>query len=366
MHSHFNISAHQFFILIILYSVGTVILHTPSPLADIANQDAWLAAILGTCIGLVLVSLYIKVGSIFPNLTLDRVNEKLLGKWGGKIINFTFFFWALLSAGETTFFVGDFFNTFWMPDTPLVALNILYGVIVILAVRVGVESFARSVEILFIPFVLLLIILIISILPQTNIQNIQPVLGEGMKPVLHATFFYVGMFSMSPVMFLMIFPSFINHREAAIKAFYKGTWIGGIILIIIIILNILVLGPESTARHFAPSYTLAKKINVANFLTRIEAIIALVWVITSYIRTVMYFYVAVAVLANIFEIKDHRPLTMPLGIIFIFLSLIVYPDVQAVGQYNKEIWFFYASTYGLIMPILLLSIAKIQKTGKIS
>ena len=361
MFNNDKISPHQFTILVLLFSVGTVILHAPAPLTEIAKQDAWIAAILGTCFGIALVSLYVRVGNLFPTLTLDRVNEKIFGKWIGKVINFTFFFWALLTASETTFFVGDFIKTFWMPETPIAALSILFAGIILFAVRVGIEPFSRTMEILFIPFIILLIVLILSILPQANIHNLQPVLEEGMSPVLHASLFFVGIFSTTPVILLMIFPALVNDRKLAIRSFYKGTVVGGIILIIIILLNILVLGSELTSRHIAPSYALAKKINVGNFLTRIEAVIALIWTLTTFIRSALYFYTAVIVFTNLFEIKDYRPFIAPLGTIMIFLTLIIHPNVQKVAQYNKEIWFFYAGTYGLLMPILLLIIAKVRK-----
>ncbi|MNI55967.1 Spore germination protein [compost metagenome] len=162
-------------------------------------------------------------------------------------------------------------------------------------------------------------------------------------------------------MFLMIFPSFVRHRKAAGKAFYIGTLLGGMILITVILLNILILGPDVVAINFAPSYALAKKINIGDFLTRIEAIIAFTWIITTYIRTVMYFHVSVVVFANLFEIKNHRPLSAPLGMLMIVLSLIVFPNAQYVADFNKDIWLFYASTYGLVLPLLLLCTAKIRK-----
>ncbi|MFE4141874.1 GerAB/ArcD/ProY family transporter [Peribacillus sp. YIM B13472] len=63
MPGSFKISSHQLMSLILLYSVGTVILHTPSPLASFAKQDAWLAAFLGTGIALIFVWFYIRVGN---------------------------------------------------------------------------------------------------------------------------------------------------------------------------------------------------------------------------------------------------------------------------------------------------------------
>jgi spore germination protein KB len=361
MIENFKISAHQFTILVLLFSVGTVILHTPSPLADLAKQDAWLAAMIGTGLGLILVWLYIRIGRLYPHLALNQVVEKVFGKWIGKVINLTFFFWAYSTAAEIIFYVGDFIKTFWMPETPLVFINILFVLVVVMAVRLGIEAFTRSVEVLFIPFVLLLTFLILAILPEANLQNIQPVLEEGTKPIIRATLFYVSVFSLSPVMFLMLFPSQINQRQQGEKAFYIGTLIGGIILIIVILLNILVLGPHLTANNSAPSYALAKKINIGNFLMRIEAFLGAIWVITTFIRAVMYFYVSVVVFVNLFNIKDYRAFTTPLGMITVLLSLIVYPNVQAAGAYNKEIWLFYAATYGLALPLLLLSVYKIKK-----
>ncbi|PEZ82043.1 GerAB/ArcD/ProY family transporter [Bacillus sp. AFS017274] len=91
MPGSFKISSHQLMILILLYSVGTVILHTPSPLASFAKQDAWLAALLGTGIALIFVWFYIRVGNLYPDLALDQINEKVFGRLVGKMINLTFF-----------------------------------------------------------------------------------------------------------------------------------------------------------------------------------------------------------------------------------------------------------------------------------
>lgn len=223
MPGSFKISSHQLMILILLYSVGTVILHTPSPLAGFAKQDAWLAALFGTGIALIFVWFYIRVGNLYPDLALDQINEKVFGKLVGKMINLTFFFWSFSTAAETTYYVGNFMKTFWMPDTPLVALNILLAAVVIFTVHLGFETFTRTLEIFFIPVLLLLTIFLVSIIPQANIQNIQPVFEGGAKPLIRAILFYVSVFTLSPVMFLMIFSSKVNERKKGGKAFYIGT-----------------------------------------------------------------------------------------------------------------------------------------------
>ncbi|MED3687234.1 GerAB/ArcD/ProY family transporter, partial [Peribacillus butanolivorans] len=47
-----KISARQFAILVILFSIGTTILVIPGVMAQEVKQDAWIAAVIGTGIGL--------------------------------------------------------------------------------------------------------------------------------------------------------------------------------------------------------------------------------------------------------------------------------------------------------------------------
>jgi spore germination protein KB len=357
MSGKIQISPRQIMILVLLYSVGTVILHTPSPIASFAKQDAWLASILGTSVGLMLVWLYIRVSHLFPDLTLDQINEKVFGKRIGKLINFAFFFWAFQTASGLLLHVSNFIQTFWMPGTPIVPLNILFGAIVIWAVRLGLETFIRTAELLFIPFLILMIVFIFCAAPQVDVSHIQPVLESGITHVIRASLFFASVFTFSPIKFLMIFP-FVNNGKAAGKAFYIGTFLGGILLIIVVLLNILVLGPAIMANNIAPSYALAKKINIGDFLMRIEAILAFIWLCSTYIRAVMYFHVSLAVFANLFGIKNDRPLSAPLGMIMIVLSLLITPG--ELTEFLKDTWLFYAATFGLVLPLLLLGTAKIR------
>ena len=68
-----KISVRQFAVLVIIYTIGTTILVIPSGLAADAKQDAWIAAIIGVGLNLLIVCLYNKVGDCFPDMTLIRI-----------------------------------------------------------------------------------------------------------------------------------------------------------------------------------------------------------------------------------------------------------------------------------------------------
>lgn len=68
-----------------------------------------------------------------------------------------------------------FLNIHVLPSTPMVALNILMGMIMVMGVRLGLETIARSAEILIVVFFFLFLILVVFISPEIKFENIQPV-----------------------------------------------------------------------------------------------------------------------------------------------------------------------------------------------
>ncbi|RBW68182.1 GerAB/ArcD/ProY family transporter [Bacillus taeanensis] len=355
-----KISARQFMILVFLYSVGTAILVTPAGLAAEAGQDGWIAVLIGIGVSLLLVLLYNAVGSIYPNLTLIEKNEKILGKWLGKFISLLIVFMAFHTASELITIVGIFMTTQMLENTPLWALNSFFGLIVIFALRLGIEVLARAAEILCVWFGLLFFILILFLAPEINIENLQPVFEMEVKTLIKASLVFTGVLTFSPVLFLMIFPVAVTDRAKGKKGFFIGTLLGGAVLLIVTLLTVLVIGPELTANQRYPSYVLAKKINVGDFITRIEAAMAAIWLITIYFRLMIYIYAAVIGFAQVFELKDYKPLVFPLGIIMIVISLHLYPTEAFPTKYF-EVWPFYIALYGLVLPILLLVVYKVRK-----
>jgi spore germination protein KB len=95
-----NLSAAQFRILVIFYSLGDTILVVPGSLTADSKQEAWIPAILGVGVGVFLVWMYIKLSSLYPNKTLMELNEAILGKWLGKFVSLLFVASTLLFCSQ--------------------------------------------------------------------------------------------------------------------------------------------------------------------------------------------------------------------------------------------------------------------------
>ncbi|MFJ8257520.1 endospore germination permease [Peribacillus asahii] len=352
-----KISVRQFRVLVTFFTIGTIILYSP---ASEAKQDAWIAVIFSAGLGLLVIWLLTTIALLFPTMNFVQIIETLFGKWLGKAISLFFLSLPFVATAELLYYSGNFLTTHLMPDTPVEVLYILTAIIVVMAVRHGLETFSRTAELLFIAF-MILFLLLLFISPQIKFENIQPVLEDGIKPLLHPTIRLVAIFAFNPVTLLMIFPSAVNQPKKAQKSFFIGILMGISVAFITTILSILVLDPSQIERRLYPNYAMVKMINVGDFLQRIEAVIATIWMITIYCKTVLYFYASCLGIAQVLNLKDYRPLTLPLGMIMVTFASMLFPNVVEQRYWDSEIGFVFSLVVGGFLPLFMLGVAVFRK-----
>ncbi|TYR81352.1 GerAB/ArcD/ProY family transporter [Priestia megaterium] len=363
MLSNTKISEKQFIVLVILYIIGSAILVIPSILVSLAKQDAWITSLLTVGIALAIMPLYIALARRFPDKTLIEYTDDILGKWLGKGISLLFLTFPIVAGSLTLYNIGDFIHTQIMPETPILAIYLLVAGVSIIGVRLGIEVLARSGEILF-PWVFFLFIMLVLLLnPEIKPENFQPVLGEGMKPVLKAIIHFLSFPFLDMVVFLMIFPH-VKWNGTSGKPLYIATLLGGIFLTVIIALSIAVLGTDETSTRMFPTYLLAKNISVNDIITRIEVIVAIIWFISTFFKLSILFYVLNVGMAQLLNLKTYRYLTLPSGMLFLFFARVFVPNTAYLAEYTQKTSPFYTAIIGLLLPLVLLTVAMLKKKFK--
>jgi spore germination protein KB len=342
------------------FTIGTTILIIPAGLAADSKQDAWIAAIIGVGLGMLLTLFYNHVSKFFPNMTIVQYSENLFGRWIGKTISLLFVFFSFIGATTLLFYMGNFMTVQIMSETPIEYINILFASIVILGIRLGLETLSRAAEIFFPWFVFLFLMLAVLICPQIDFEHVQPVLETGIKPLFKGALTLAATASLTYIVLFMIFPAHVNNPAKARKAFLQATLIGGIFITLITFLCISVLGPDTVARNAYPSYSLARKISIGNFVERIEIIMAGLWFISIYFKMTLYFYACVVGLAQVLNLRDYRPLSLPLGMLLIVYSLIVYPNSNYMAKWDSTIFIPYVLSFGLLLPLLFWIVSIIK------
>lgn len=162
-------------------------------------------------------------------------------------------------------------------------------------------------------------------------------------------------------MFLItLFPS-VQNPEKARKGFVLVAVTGGLCVVLTTLLCVLVLGEDITARSMFPSYSLVKKINIGDFFQRVEAVLAGLWFITTFVKTIFYFYSWAHSFSEVIKLKDYRVVMIPFGMILVVSSLIVYPDVVYMNHWDSTIYIPYILLMGFGVPLALLVVGLLKK-----
>lgn len=356
-----KVTPFQFLVLVIFFTIGSSILYIPSTLTVAVKQDAWIAAIIGSLLGLLIVWFFTTISLWFPKLTYTETNEKIFGKIIGKFISLLFVFMVILYASALIAQSSIFLITQMYPETPITFINLLMVIIVIMAVRLGIETIARSAEIFIFFYFFLFFILVLTISPQIDVENIEPLFQTKMSTLFNSSFKLTAVSTVNAIALFMIFPAFVNDIKKCRKNFYIGTLIGGAVIVTITMLCIFVLGSNTTARQVYPSYTLAKVINVGDFITRIEALMATLWILALYFKVTIYFYAGVLGLSKILGVKEYRFLTIPVGAIVLALSIILFPNILYQSTFNEDNAIVITTIVGLLCPLVATIVFLLRK-----
>lgn len=73
------------------------------------------------------------------------------------------------------------------------------------------------------------------------------------------------------------------------------------------------------------------------------------------------FYAGIISIAQLLKLKDHKKIILPLGLIIVVMSGIVYTDDIYKSTWDTFVWPPFVATFGLILPIVMVTGFYIKK-----
>ncbi|MCR2805912.1 GerAB/ArcD/ProY family transporter [Paenibacillus soyae] len=356
-----KITVRQFQILIILGLIGDAILIMPTITASSARQDAWLSMLVAYAVGMLIGVFFALIANrIRQSESLIAASREVLGPWGGGFVGlllvFNFFMCALSLLSE----MSQFMTTQLMTETPVNAIIFVFLAVVILAFRYGVEVFARMGELLFPAFLVLFAFLVVFLLPQAEGDRLMPVASEGVLPILNGSVMAISITFMEMVVLLALAPH-VSGSRGLTKPILSSFAIGGLLLSIVVLLCVMVLGPNLMETKLYPTFVLAQKLTIGNFLERMEAIIAFMWIITVFYKTLLLYYAAVAGIAQPLKLKENVMLTIPMAMIMMVFTVTSTPSITEYSYLLERYYPWFDLTFCLLVPSLLLAGLLVKK-----
>ncbi|OMF54955.1 endospore germination permease [Paenibacillus sp. FSL R5-0766] len=358
-----RIGTRQLSTLTFMLVVGDMMLIYPSVITSYAKQDAWICALIGVPLGMALMALIMKLGSMHPGENLVQITRSILGFWPGTFFSCFYLFFFLIGTSTHTREVGDFMTSQILQYTPIRVIILMFVIAIGWGVYHGLETIARTSELLIPIVILFTMVLAICLLPQVETSNLEPVADTGVvsfaQGILVSIIYPVG----ETIPILMVLPYVANsaHRMRDI-IFSAG--LGNLILAILVTISMLVLGPFLTQHNIYASFVLSQKISIGGFFERIEVIMACSWLIATYFKAIIYLYAFIVGCAELFKLKHFKMLILPSTLLVYGMANLVAPSLTFIIITIVPYWVDWDTTLGIILPGMLVLIQLVKSRRK--
>lgn len=270
------------------------------------RQDSLISIIVGTIIGFIPLLLYLKIMDYKPNLNLFEKIEKTLPKPIAITVNIVIT--ITVSYTITLFFYNmiNFVSSQYLSRTPSFIISIAFIPPIIYILGKGLTVIGRTTFILLILSVILLSLTIFGLIWQIDIQNIFPILENGLKTPLINSLIYVC-YNIIPLILLTVIPKDnIIDKEKFNKRMIITYLIANSVMLIVFFLILAILGPNLANLYQYPEYDLLKKVSLIGFVERTESTVSLRWIFYTFIMIVMGINFISKYLRHTFKIKNKK------------------------------------------------------------
>lgn len=324
-----------------------------------AKTDVWIAVFLSIIISVPVLMMYSRILSRFPGMDLFDILENVFGKYPGKLISVAFIWYSFHLGALVLRNFGEFMNTVGLPETPKLVPIIMFAIICAIGVKCGIETLAKCSSHFLIVVYFLLILLALLTIPNMKAENLLPIMYDGFKPVMQGAFSAFSFPFGELVIFMMVFDS-LKSKNSSLKAYLTALALGGFIVLFTTIRNVVVLGTETIGSVYFPSYTAISRVNIGNFLQRLEISVSIVFLLSGFIKISICLLAAAKGVTKLFGFKDYRLLVIPVGLLMVNLAYIVYGDIMEMYEWAVYIYPYYAFPFQVVLPLIILIAVEIK------
>ncbi|WP_155985763.1 GerAB/ArcD/ProY family transporter [Paenibacillus gorillae] len=353
-----HISGWQFFLITVNYSLGTAFFIRPGSMIASTKQDGWMIPLLASVFMLAVLWIWLGMAKVYPNLSIVQLAVEVAGKPIGGFIALLYIWYFIQTSSWVTRNLGDFMKTILMPNTPITAFHIMFLAIACYAAIKGVETIARTSEILT-PFVIFVMLTIyVCALKEWDWGKLEPMFQSSFNKLMKDTGPVIGFPYLETVTIMMLAP----HVKSRLKtALLLGMTVTTLLLSGIVLITVGVLGASRSSHQVYPLYTIVKELQIAEFIENLESTIVISWTIWIFLKLCIAYYCAVIGICQLFKLKNRTGAAIPL--IFLIAGIAITLNDNVIGNiaWDKRYIFQYSCFYGIVLPLLLWMLGKFKK-----
>ncbi|MGG0790721.1 spore germination protein [Peribacillus simplex] len=355
-----QITTPQSAVIVINFILGTGLLTLPrSSTEKVHTPDVWISVILGGVISIIAGVIMVKLSQQFPEKTVYQYINEIVGKWVGSFLSLVIICYFLMTSGFQLRAMAEVVKYLLLEGTPTWAIIMMFMWVGLYLISGGINPIARLFEIILPLTVIIFLVVSFMSFKIFEIDNLRPVLGDGVIPVLKGVKTTALAFS-GPEIMLLLLP-FMNQPKKAVKALLVGVSIPLIFYVITVVMVIGALSVDGVVLRTWPTLDLIRSFEISGLIfERFESLLLAVWIMQIFATFTITYFAAALGLAQLTK-KSIHPFMFGLLPILYIIAMIPknMNDLFKQGDFVGNIALF---LFGLL-PLLLLIISRI-KGGK--
>jgi spore germination protein len=355
-----KITTPQAAVVVINYILGTGILTLPrASVEKVKTPDVWITVIIGGLIAMIAGVIIVKLGQQFPEKTFYQYSQEIVGNWTGRFLSLIIVFYFLITCGFQVRAMVEVTGFFLLEGTPIWAITMSFIWVSLYLTLGGINPIARMFEIIFPITVILFLLVAFMSFGIFELDNIRPVLGLGVIPVLKGVKTTALAYTGLEIMVLL--SVFMKQPHKAVKAVLVGVSIPLIFYVITVILVIGAFSVDGVVTRTWPTLDLMRSFEIHGLIfERFESLLLVIWIMQIFSTFTIAYYAAALGLAQLFK-KNIHPFIYSL-LPFIYIISMIPKNINDLFKLGDMIGNAALYLFGLL-PLLLLIVSR-WKVGK--
>ncbi|RXI47215.1 spore gernimation protein KB [Clostridium tetani] len=355
------ISNKQIQLLIFSYCIGAYLLFSMG--AGI-KQDIWISSILAIIFTIPIVIMYGKIMNLYPGKNFFDILEEVFGRMVGKVLNIIFIFHAFFLGAYILRDFADFIKVTALFSTPMIVPMICIGILSIWILTEGIEVLAAWAKFLIRIILISMILIWIMLIPEMHISNLQPVFYADLKDILKQALHLIT-FPFSEVIIFLNFFDYVNYNSKTKNVFIKPLILGGMLVVLYTMINLMLLGGELYSFFYYPGYESIKRLNLGNEFQRLEIIVSIAFTIIQFLEINFCILGVSKGITKVFNLKEYRRVLIPVIILLITFAYVMFGSAMEAFEIVRELWPAYGIVIQIVLPFIIFIFATIKRKNQL-
>ncbi len=362
-----KISAFQIFVIgamignSLFVGMGTIIT------IIITKENAWMVALISSIIGIIPILILSKIMDHLPDTNILEKNKKIFGKIIGHIVNFIIFVIVTLVFFFVIWGLGDFSNLKYLTETPFLFVTLIFLSPAIYACAKGIETIARTTQIIFFLSLAIIIIITISMTGFVDIDNIKPFLKEGISPIINGVLNFLS-YALVPFIALLIIPkNEIVCNEKLKKNLILGYVFAALTMALVFFVIISSVGINLASLYRFPEYYIIKKVSIGDTFDNIENFLSIHWIFNMFSAIMLCLYFIKEYFINLFKVEKEikkKFICVAIGLVSAYIVTTFFSPSTFVVHFIRHQFPFYLGLGSLLLITLIFLVILIKNKFK--